>query len=111
MITIKEYPNGEAWMECEARYYADVAYSESRLANWYPSIEPNLSILRTPKMKVTRDKNTYCHTCKKAFHYLGINRHRAMHRDKKEYCKITYTQGDTYEFAFDTLRRKDDSKK
>ncbi len=55
-------------------------------------------------MKVTSNKNTYCHTCKKAFHYLGINRHRAMHRYKREYCKITYTHGDTHEFAFDTLK-------
>ena len=47
-------------------------------------------------MKVTNDKNCYCHTCEKSFHYLGIARHRAMHRDRKETCKITYTCGDTY---------------
>jgi hypothetical protein len=29
-------------------------------------------------MKVTREKNCRCHTCDKDFHYLGINRHRAM---------------------------------
>lgn len=47
-------------------------------------------------MKVINEKNCYCHTCKKDFHYLGIARHRAKHRDKKENCEITYTMGDTY---------------
>ncbi len=47
-------------------------------------------------MKVTRDKDCTCHTCDKDFHYLGIARHRAMHREKKENCVITYTHGDTY---------------
>lgn len=51
-------------------------------------------------MKVTRDKNCYCHTCNKYFHYLGINRHRAMHREKKENCRITYTYGDTWDFKY-----------
>lgn len=47
-------------------------------------------------MKVTSRKNCRCITCKKNFHYLGIARHRAMHRDKKEVCEITYTDGVTY---------------
>ena len=47
-------------------------------------------------MKVTAFKNCHCHTCDKDFHYLGITRHRAMHKDKNEDCKITYTHGDTY---------------
>lgn len=47
-------------------------------------------------MKVTSARNCYCYTCKKNMHYMGIARHRAMHRDKKEYCKIMYTNGDTY---------------
>ena len=38
----------------------------------------------------------YCHTCKRAFQSLGIARHRAMHRDKDEYCEITYGSGETY---------------
>lgn len=42
-------------------------------------------------MKVTRDKNCYCHTCAKAFHYLGI----AGHRERREDCTITFTYGDT----------------
>ena len=46
-------------------------------------------------MRVTRDKNCYCHTCKKAYHYLGITMHRAGHRKRNEYCKITFTNGDT----------------
>jgi hypothetical protein len=48
------------------------------------------------KMRVTSSKNCYCHTCGKWFHYLGISRHRASHRDKKEDCKITFTYGDTH---------------
>ena len=51
-------------------------------------------------MYVTRAKNCYCHTCEKDFHYLGITRHRAMHRDKKEDCTITYTYGDTWTHKF-----------
>lgn len=46
-------------------------------------------------MKVTRKKNCYCHTCGKDFHYLGITMHRAGHRNRKEYVKITFTHGDT----------------
>lgn len=46
------------------------------------------------------EKNCYCHTCKRDFHYLGINTHRAMHRRKKENCKITYTYGNTRVFNF-----------
>ena len=47
-------------------------------------------------MRVTNAKNCHCHTCGRDFHYLGIANHRAAHRSKKEYCKITYTHGDTY---------------
>jgi len=47
-------------------------------------------------MYVTREKTCYCHTCKRYFHWLGITRHRAAHRERKEDCKITYTNGDTY---------------
>ena len=49
----------------------------------------------------TSEKNCYCHTCEKEFHCLGIARHRAMHRDKQENCKISYTNGDIFihEFA------------
>ena len=51
-------------------------------------------------MRVTRCKECHCHTCRKDFHFLGIARHRAMHRDKKENCKITYTHGDTYAYSY-----------
>ncbi len=43
---------------------------------------------------------TYCHNCKKDFHPLGIMRHRAMHRDKKENCKITFSNGKTYLYTY-----------
>jgi hypothetical protein len=55
------------------------------------------------EVKVTKDKNCYCHTCERWFHYLGINRHTAMHRDMRERCKVTYTYGDTYIYKFDEM--------
>lgn len=42
----------------------------------------------------------YCHTCKRSFLPLGIARHRAMHRDKKEYCEITDSLGRTTAWKF-----------
>jgi hypothetical protein len=42
----------------------------------------------------------YCHTCERDFDSMGIARHRAMHRDKKEDCKITFTKGDTWFYDF-----------
>lgn len=47
-----------------------------------------------------RDKDCYCHTCDKEFNSFGIARHRAMHRDKKEDCKITYKNGETINHRF-----------
>lgn len=51
-------------------------------------------------MTPEQDKNCYCHTCDKSFHSLGIARHRAMHRDRQEECKITYDDGFTYNHDF-----------
>jgi len=60
-----------------------------------------LKIIRDmAKRYVSRTKDCYCHTCGKEFHYLGINMHRAMHRKRKEDCRITYTYGDTYNFRY-----------
>lgn len=56
------------------------------------------------KRFVTRQKNCYCHTCARDIHYLGINSHRAAHRRRFEDCKITFTYGDTYTFAFSERR-------
>lgn len=56
-------------------------------------------------MQVTSSKNCYCHTCMRSFHYLGITRHRSMHRDKKENCTITYTDGKTYEHKYNIKTR------
>ena len=38
-------------------------------------------------------KDCSCETCHRRFHHLGITRHRAMHRDKKENCTIIYSDG------------------
>lgn len=61
---------------------------------------------------MTEEKTCYCYVCQKPFHALGISRHRAMHRDKKEYCKIQYTDYTVKEHLFDGkpyeyLRRRD----
>ncbi len=55
-------------------------------------------------MRVTNLKNCYCYTCKKAFHYLGIARHRAGHQNRKENCEIEYTNGDTYLHKYGELK-------
>ena len=55
-------------------------------------------------MNITREKNCFCYTCNKAFHYLGITRHRAMHRDKKEDCDIEYTNGDRYDHKYSEVK-------
>lgn len=44
----------------------------------------------------TTAKNCHCYTCDRDFHCLGIMRHRAMHRDRREDCDIEYTYGDRY---------------
>lgn len=49
---------------------------------------------------MSNQKTCYCHTCKRHFHYLGINSHRAMHRRAKEDCTITYSKGNTVAFKF-----------
>jgi len=46
-------------------------------------------------------KRCYCHTCEKAFHYLGIARHRAMHRSRREKCTIKYTSGKICEHNYE----------
>jgi hypothetical protein len=49
---------------------------------------------------MTKIKDCYCHTCDKEYHHLGIARHRAMHRDKKEDCEITFSNGKTYIYHY-----------
>lgn len=48
----------------------------------------------------------YCNTCEKSIKYLGIARHRAMHRDKKEDCSITFTDGNTYFWKYSEQKNK-----
>jgi len=55
---------------------------------------------RAKALNVTKDKNCYCHTCDKPFHYLGVANHRLRHKNRKEDCWITYTNGDTYAYKF-----------
>lgn len=51
-------------------------------------------------MKVTTEKACFCYLCNKPFHYLGIARHVAMHRDRKETCLVKYSDGKTYRYQF-----------
>lgn len=53
-----------------------------------------------------RLKDCYCHTCDKEFNSLGITRHRAMHRDRQEDCKITYKDGKTLNYKFSQVVKK-----
>lgn len=53
-------------------------------------------IMRETASITTLEKNTYCHTCDRDFHYLGIAAHRTYHRNRNENCRVTYTNGDTY---------------
>lgn len=57
-------------------------------------------------MKVTRQKNCYCHTCDRYLHYLGITMHRAGHRNRKEDCTITFTHGDKYTWKYSQNKDK-----
>lgn len=50
-------------------------------------------------------KTCYCETCNKWFNPLGIARHRAMHRERKEDCTIMYTNGDSYLHEFSKWKR------
>ena len=54
------------------------------------------SLYRLGQGIAMREKDCHCHTCNKDFHHLGIARHRAMHRDKNQNCKITFSTGKTY---------------
>lgn len=54
-------------------------------------------------------KDCYCHTCDKEFNSLGIARHRAMHRDRQEDCKITYKDGKTLNYKFSKVAKKVES--
>lgn len=48
-----------------------------------------------------RDKTARCITCQRDFHPLGIARHRASHRDKRERCEIDFSDGSTVTYYFD----------
>ena len=45
-----------------------------------------------------------CHTCGKAVQSLGIARHRAAHRDRREDCEITYSRGDTWRYKYSEIK-------
>jgi len=51
-------------------------------------------------------KTCYCYTCRKWFDPLGILRHRAMHRDKRENCTIKYTHGNVSEYQYGEIKEE-----
>ncbi len=46
--------------------------------------------------------------CEKKFHQLGIARHRAMHRDRREFCEIELSDGYVREYNFQITLTIDD---
>jgi len=56
-------------------------------------------------MKVTSDKNCFCETCQRRFHYLGIAAHRARHYRLMEDCTIRYSSGETFTHDFSRLKK------
>jgi hypothetical protein len=71
-----------------------------------PPLPEGGGLLSEIKMKVTNEKECYCHTCDRAFHFLGIAKHRAMHRKKQENCTITFTHGDTYTWKYSEKNKR-----
>lgn len=55
-------------------------------------------------MKTPKTKTCCCETCGKYFHYLGIARHRAMHRDRREDCVIEYTHGERFLYKYSEIK-------
>lgn len=51
-----------------------------------------------------RDKDCFCHNCKKEIHHLGIMSHRAMHRRKQESVTITYSTGKTFIHSYEVKK-------
>lgn len=47
-----------------------------------------------------RKPDCICHTCDREYHHLGITRHRAMHRDKNEDCRITFSSGKSINYNY-----------
>ena len=47
-----------------------------------------------------RQPDCECLTCDREIHHLGIMRHRAMHRDRGEDCRIVFSDGRCVEYRF-----------
>lgn len=47
-----------------------------------------------------RDRDCHCYTCGRDIHHLGIARHRAMHRDRNETCRIMFSDGRVFTYKF-----------
>ena len=52
----------------------------------------------------------YCYTCDKEIKSLGIARHRAMHRDRNENCKIKFSNGVIESWSYGETSKIEDKK-
>lgn len=50
--------------------------------------------------RVRKVPDCECVTCGRELHHLGIMRHRAMHRDRKEDCIIIFSDGRKESYSF-----------
>lgn len=57
-------------------------------------------IMREAASIPSSEKTTYCHTCERWFHSLGIASHRTYHRNRNQDCRVTYTNGDTHVHSY-----------
>jgi len=55
-----------------------------------------------------RVADCYCYTCRRYFHHLGIARHRAMHRDREQDCKIRFSDERIGVYRFEKGKTDDD---
>ncbi len=55
---------------------------------------------------MAKERYHYCETCEKSFHWLGIARHRAMHRDRNESCIIVNADGERWRYGYGDLKER-----
>lgn len=53
---------------------------------------------KSPKF---HEPDCYCISCDRNIHHLGIMSHRAMHRRRKENCRIQFSDGRTVSYRFE----------
>ena len=59
---------------------------------------------RNEKGAVQRYPDCTCLTCDRDIHHLGIMSHRAMHRRRKENCRIEFSDGRVVSYKFEEAK-------